>query len=43
LIDEEDMSITLGILNTFVMIVDGSMCLLMLGFVIYGTFFIKAD
>lgn len=37
------MSITLEILKTFVMVVDGSMCLLMIGFVLYGALFVKVD
>lgn len=37
------MSITLGILENFVMFCDGAMCVLMLGFTAYGAFFVKVD
>lgn len=37
------MSITLGILEPFVMFIDGALCLLMVGFTAYAAFFVMED
>ena len=37
------MSITLNLIDWFVMLVDGLLCFLMVGFTLYGAFFVGAD